>query len=250
MLLNLSGKSALITGASKGIGFAIAQSLHSEGCRVALNSRNRESLNRAAKKLRGSVTVVGDVTKDDEATRVVDEAVKLLDGLDILICSVGGGRSVMPGNESLKEWQKIFALNFWSATNVIEASVDALEHSQGVILCISSICGLEVVPNAPLTYSSAKAALNSYIRGVSKPLGKRGIRINGIAPGNILFEDSVWSSRLAEDYEGVIAMLSQNVSLNRFGAPSDVANLSTFLVSEVSNFATGGIWTLDGGQTH
>ena len=250
MLLNLAGKTALITGSSSGIGFAIAQALHAEGCRVALNARNSDQLIKAASKLQGSVTVVGDVTQVNEARHVVNEATQLLHGLDILVCSVGSGHSVAPGYESPEEWQKIFALNLWSATNVIEASLDTLEISKGVILCISSICGLEVIPGAPLTYSSAKAALNSYIRGVSRPLGKKGIRINAIAPGNILFEGSVWARKMEQERDNVVAMLDQNVSLNRLGIPQDIASLATYLVSEMANFATGAIWTLDGGQTH
>ena len=250
MLLNLAGKTALITGSSKGIGFAIAQALHAEGCIVALNARNSDQLIKAAGELKGSVAIAGDVTKANEAHEVVNEATQLLGGLDILVCSVGGGQSVAPGCESPEDWQKIFALNLWSATNVIESSLGALERSKGVILCISSICGLEVIPGAPLTYSSAKAALNSYIRGIARPLGKKGIRINAIAPGNILFEGSVWARKLAEDKDRVIAMLDQSVSLNRLGAPQDIGSLSSYLVSERANFVTGGIWTLDGGQTH
>lgn len=250
MLLNLDGKVALVTGSSRGIGYAIAEALHAEGCKVALNSRNSDQLIKVAGQLKGSVFVAGDVTQPNEAKRVVDEAVRLLGGLDILICGVGGGDSVAPGCESAEEWQKIFSLNLWSATNVIESSLAALEISQGVILCISSICGLEVIPCAPLTYSSAKAALNSYIRGIARPLGKKNIRINAIAPGNILFDGSVWDRKIAQDKDSVVAMLDKSVSLNRFGTPQDIASLSTYLVSEKASFATGGVWALDGGQIH
>jgi len=250
MLLNLTGKTALITGSSRGIGFAIAQALHAEGCRVALNAKNLKCLIKSATELKGSVAIAGDVTHANEAKEIVNEATQLLGGLDILVCSVGGGHSVAPGSESPEEWQKIFALNLWSATNIIESSLGALERSKGVVLCISSICGLEVIPDAPLTYSSAKAALNSYIRGIARPLGKKGIRINAIAPGNILFEGSVWARKMAENKDLVVAMLDQSVALNRLGTPEDIASLSTYLVSERANFATGGIWTLDGGQIH
>jgi len=250
MLLNLAGKTALVTGSSKGIGFAIARALHAEGCKVALNARNLDQLTKAATELKVPVAIAGDVTQANEAREVVNRATQLLGGLDILVCSVGGGDSVAPGCESPEDWQKMLSLNLSSATNVIEASLGALESSKGVILCISSICGLEVVPGAPLTYSSAKAALNSYIRGISRPLGKKGIRINAIAPGNILFDGSVWARKMVEDKNRVATMLDQSVSLNRFGTPQDIASLSTYLVSERASFATGGIWTLDGGQTH
>jgi hypothetical protein len=122
--------------------------------------------------------------------------------------------------------------------------------SKGVIVCISSICGIEVVPNAPVTYSAAKAALHAYVKGTSRPLGKQGVRINAIAPGNILFDNSVWSQKLAENEKAVCDILKNDVSLGTLGEPSDVANLVAFLVSSQSKFASGGIWTLDGGQIH
>lgn len=250
MLLNLAGKTALITGSSRGIGFAIAQTLHDEGCKIVLNARNSDCLNKAAAELKGSIAIPGDVTKINEARDVVSKAIGMLGGLDILVCSVGGSHSVAPGREAPEDWLNIFGLNFLSATNVIESSLVDLEESKGVILCISSICGLEVIPGAPLTYSSAKAALNSYVRGIARPLGKKRIRINAIAPGNILFEGSVWERKIEQDKERVDAMLEQYVSLNRLGAPQDVASLAAYLVSERANFATGGIWTLDGGQSH
>lgn len=248
MQLNLAGKTALITGSSRGIGFAIAQALHAEGCKVALNSRNEEDLIKAMQELNGSVIVHGDVSNKKDAERVAKKAQSLLGGLDIVICNVGNGRSVLPGNEFPEEWQRMFALNFWSATNIVESTLDYLQDSKGVILCISSVCGLEVVPNAPLAYSAAKAALNSYVRGVARPLGKKGIRINAIALGNINFENSVWAKKLTENEDSVLKMLEKEVSLNKFGALNDVASLSAYLVSDVANFVTGGIWTLDGGQ--
>jgi NAD(P)-dependent dehydrogenase (short-subunit alcohol dehydrogenase family) len=206
-------------------------------------------LKTSAIQLTGSIFVAGDMTQAGEVRRVVDETVRALGGLDILVCCVGGGRSVAPGCETPEEWQRIFALNFWSATNAIEAAHGVLEASKGVILCISSICGLEVIPDAPVTYSVAKAALHSYVRGIARPLGKKGIRINAIAPGNILFDGSVWAKKMIEEKDSVISMLENNVPLNRLGMPEDVANLSAYLVSDLANFATGGIWTLDGGQT-
>ena len=155
-----------------------------------------------------------------------------------------------PGEETAKEWQRVFALNLWSTTNTIEAARTALASSQGVIVCVSSICGLEVVAGAPVTYSAAKAALHAYVRGIARPLGKQGVRINAVAPGNILFDGSVWSDKLAEDAESVATMLHDHVSLSKLGSPEDVANLVTFLVSSKSRFATGAIWALDGGQVH
>ena len=250
MQLNLSGKVALVTGSSKGIGWAIVQTLHAEGCRVALNARNSVDLGVATAQLSGAIGIVGDVTQPAEARQIVAEVISTFGRLDILVCNVGSGRSVPLGNETPEEWQRMFALNLWSATNCVEAARDTLAASKGVIVCISSICGLEVIPGAPVTYSAAKAALHAYVRGIARPLGKQGVRINAVAPGNILFDGSVWSLKLAEDSHAVQAMLQKDVALRCLGTPADVASLVAYLASPCSKFVSGGVWTLDGGQVH
>ena len=248
MDLNLTGKTALVTGSSRGIGFAIAGALHHEGCHVALNGRQPEILSQACSQLPGSLPIAGDASVFAQAKQIVERAIATMGNLDILVCNVGSGKSVPPGSETPEEWQRVFALNLWSTTNMVEASSSALVQTKGSIVCISSICGLEVIPGAPVTYSAAKAALNAYVRGISRPLGSQGVRINAIAPGNILFNGSVWSRKVQEDKETVDAMLKRDVSLTRLGTPEEVAHLACYLASPVSSFITGVVYTLDGGQ--
>ena len=250
MELELSGKTALVTGSSRGIGRAIAEVLRAEGCQVAVNARNADELQACASEIGAAVAIAGDVSGVGEARRVVDETVQKLGALDILVCNVGSGRSVPPGDETQEEWQRVFALNLWSTTNTVEAAREALAASRGAIVCVSSICGLEVVPGAPITYSVAKAVLHAFVRGIARPLGKQGVRINAVAPGNILFDASVWARKLAEDAAAVHSMLERDVSLARLGTPRDVAELVAYLASPRTGFATGGVWTIDGGQVH
>ena len=101
-----------------------------------------------------------------------------MNNIDILICNVGSGNSAKPGEEEIRDWEEMFSVNFYSAVNVIEAARECLIKSKGVIIYISSICGSNYIKGAPITYSTSKAALNSYIKLSSKPFGKFGVRIN------------------------------------------------------------------------
>lgn len=250
MQLQLQRKSVLVTGSSRGIGRAIAEAFLAEGARVAFNGRNGKELEQtvAAQRESKAIAIEGDVSKADQARGVIDRVLTAFGGLDVLVCNVGSGRSVPPGNENAEEWQRVFEMNLWSATNMIEAGRRALAASRGAVVCISSICGLEVVPGAPVTYSVAKAAINAYVRGIARPLGKDGVRINAIAPGNILFEGSVWQRKLNEDATGVTGMLERDVALAKLGTPQDVANLAVWLASPLASFCTGSIFVADGGQ--
>ena len=193
MDFNLKDKKVFISGSSRGIGLSIAKRFLEEGAKVVINSRNLEELENVANSFSNCISVAGDLTKNEEANTVINKSVEILGGLDILICNIGSGSSVPPGEETYEEWLRIFNINFFSATNIIEASKKFLGDSKGSIVCISSICGNETVPGAPTTYSVAKAALNAYVKSISLPLAKDKIRINSVSPGNIYFEDSVES---------------------------------------------------------
>lgn len=249
MDFRLSGKKVLVTGASRGIGFGIAKGFHQVGCSVVSNSRNEVELISSIGNRKGWTGFPGDVTDPIKARELVQRAVEFMGGLDVLVCNVGSGQSVPPGNESLSDWQKSLSINLFSATNMVEMAVSELRKTKGVIVCVSSICGLEVIHGAPLTYSAAKAALNAYVRGVAVPLGTYGIRINGVAPGNVLFEGSVWDRKVKEDPKEVNRMIEEDVPLNRLGNINDIVNLVLWLSSPLSAFNTGAIHVCDGGQT-
>ena len=116
------------------------------------------------------------------------------------------------------------------------------------IVCISSIAGVECT-GAPVTYSVAKSAINSYVKNISKYLAKSGTRINAVAPGNIIFDDSIWKKKISENSNDVEDMLKREVAMGRFGTPEEISNLVVFLCSEKSSFITGSTFVADGGQT-
>lgn len=251
MNLNLTRKRVLISGSTKGIGLGLARGFLSEGAKVFINSRNESDVNDILGDLNDNASPVpGDVTKSDDLNRMKERVARDEDGLDVLICNVGSGRSVAAGEEDDREWQRMMDLNLFSSTKLINTFLSLLERGHHPnIICISSICGSRRL-GAPTTYSAAKAALNMFVKCQAPFLASKGIRINAISPGNIIFPGSVWETKLNQQREEVEAYLSTQVALGRLGFPEEISDFACFLASERAQFCTGSIYHVDGGQTN
>jgi len=250
MKLELNDRVALVTGASRGIGLAIATTLAAEGAKVALAARGADAVNAARATIGNSASAhVADVTDPVAAKALVESVGKQWGRLDILVCNVGSGASVPPGRETAAEWSRVIDLNLFAATNMIEAARPLMAggHGDRAIVCISSIAGMAAL-GAPVTYYGAKAALNATVRGLARPLALEGIRINAVAPGNILSPDGTWARKIAEDKQAVDDMLQREVALRRLGTPEEIADIVAFLASPRASFITGSVMVADGGQ--
>jgi len=245
MNLKLKNKICFVSGSSRGIGYAIAKKLLDEGAIVIFNSRSKSPM-KQIQYLKNADFISADVSSIEDCLKIATFIQKKYKKIDILVCNVGNGSSVAPGNEIYNEWLRMFNLNFYSAVNLIEALRKKVSNN-GSILCISSICALKVT-GAPVTYSVAKSAINTYVKNIAPFFAERDIRINAIALGNILHNNSIWKNKLNLDRDKVLKYLKDNVSLQRLGKPEEVANFCAYILSPLAKFATGSVYTFDGGQ--
>ena len=169
--------------------------------------------------------------------------------VDCLVANIGSGRGETGPAASDAEWDRMLAQNLAPVYRIIPRVLPAMtDRGSGSIVVIASIAAVESLP-APMPYSAAKAAVINYAKNVARDVGPQGVRVNCVAPGNVIFPGGSWESHLAKRQEEVLAMLRSQVPLGRFGMPEEVADLVVFLSSERAAFITGACVVVDGGQT-
>ncbi len=241
MDLGLKGRTALVTGASSGLGLATAEALAGEGANVSMFARRRDLLEREADRI-GALAVRGDVTIPKDLERAVETTVAAFGGLDILVWNSGGpppggGADVTP--ESL---EAALELLFIPAVRLVQLCLPYLERSDGGrILAITSIAAKEPVNHLALS-NALRPGLTGWLKSLSRDLGPQGITVNCVAPGNIA------TARLDQLYpDGPTAADLAGIPLGRWGDPREFGDVVCFVASERARYVTGQTFVVDGG---
>jgi 3-oxoacyl-[acyl-carrier protein] reductase len=246
--LGLGGRVAAVTGGSHGLGYAIAEHLLTEGCRVAICARDGKRLNDAAAALGAGVFAqTADVVKPGQVERFIEATANQFGSLDILVHNAGGG-----GGAGLEapdaEFTQSLEVNALAGLRAARAAVPFMRRQRrGRIIFIASVYGRE--SGGRTGYNMAKAAEISLAKALSRELAKDNILVNSVAPGSLMFPGSSWERRRQADPEGIAAFVKSDLPLGRFGQPEEVAAVVAFLASDRASLVTGVCWTVDGGQS-
>lgn len=243
MDLQLKGLKAFVTGSTAGIGAAIAETFAREGCDVAICSRSQERVDSMLETLSPysgrSIGAALDVTDPEAFKGWADKAADQLGGIDIYVANVSAMTT---------DWDQTVTTDVLATVSGIEAMLPhLLESKQASIAYISSIAGVVGVPQLA-SYGAAKAAMTHYMKSLSMQLVKKGVRVNSVAPGDILFEDGVWDRVQKQQPEYFAKVLRRN-PMGRLGTPQEIANVVAFISSPAASFVTGTHIIADGGNS-
>lgn len=252
MDLDLTDKRVLITGASRGIGLAIADAFLREGAKVVLLARTPMTLKEAADQLSvkyGKNRVIAlplDCADESKWLGVIEHINNAWGGLDVVVANVGDGRSVPDALPDSAQFAKVWRVNFTASEVTARFTLPCLMKSGGCLLFIGSIAGLEAI-GAPTDYSVAKSALATLTKQLARKLAPQ-VRVNCLAPGNVLFPGGSWDAKLKFDQEGVKQLINTTVPMRRFGTPREIADAAVYICSDRASFITGTCLVVDGGQ--
>jgi 3-oxoacyl-[acyl-carrier protein] reductase len=257
MDLGLKGKTALLTGASSGLGFATAKTLAEEGVRIAINSRSPENLAEAQAKLAElgaeTITLPGDVTDPQMPARLIAKTVEAFGGLDLLFTNSGGPPPMTFADVDDATWQHAIDLAFLSHVRLIRAALPHLKQSPSpAVLTVTSVSVKQPIPSLVLS-NSVRAATVGLTKTLALELGADGIRFNSILPSwtgtervEHLLADR--AERNGTSLEAERQKQNQVSALGRMGTPQEFANAAAFLLSPAASYITGVMLTVDGGS--
>ncbi len=249
-LFDLSGKTAIVTGGSRGIGKEMAEGLAEAGASLMLCARREEWLGETLEGFRGKgfrvEGKIGDVSKAEDVQAVVDETIKIFGKIDVLVNNAGISWGAMPEEMPLVQWQKVLDVNLTGCFLFAQiAGREMLKNNSGSIINIASIAGLKSSANGPFYagYAASKAGLVGLTRELAASWGRKGIRVNAIAPG---FFHSRLADKVIDIYERSI---QENNIIPRIGEEGELKGAAVFLASDASSYITGQTIVVDGGMT-
>ena len=255
MNLEIADKVAIVTGSSKGLGFATARALVEEGCRVTICARGEARLQEAVGELRrlaGAddriLSAAADVSTADGVETVVRRTVDAFGGLDILVNNVGVAKGAGIADTTDAEWQEAFDQTLFPAVRASRLAVPLMrKRGGGAIVMIASIWGRE--SGGRMTYNAVKAAEISLAKAMAQQLARDNIRVNSVAPGSIRFPGGSWDRRVQDDPEGMSEFVKRELPFGRFGRPEEVGAVVAFLVSPRASWISGASVPVDGCQS-
>jgi NAD(P)-dependent dehydrogenase (short-subunit alcohol dehydrogenase family) len=256
MDLNLAGRVVIVTGASKGIGYACAEAFAAEGAKVALVSRSQANLDAALARFPASreapLAVAADMTRPEAAEAMAAEVEKALGGIDVLVNSAGAARRYAPDDLNAQAWHDAMDAKFFSYMHPTDAVLKRMmARGRGTIVNIIGAGGKIATP-VHLPGGAANAALMLATVGLAGAYGPKGIRVNGINPGGTM-TGRVQEGLKAEARmtglaaEELLARSQSRIPLKRYGTPEEVARVALFLASDQASYVTGAIVPMDGG---
>jgi 3-oxoacyl-[acyl-carrier protein] reductase len=244
--LGIEGKVALVTGATKGIGLAIAQALAKEGARVAVVARTQSDVSEVARSI-GGFGFAADVTTEEGCKTSVDETQQKLGKVDILVNNFGARAGSSWQDTGPQQFEDAFRGNVTVSARMSELVLPGMtERGWGRIVVIASVWGRES-GGAP-AYNAAKAAEISFAKSLAREVASKGVTVNSVAPGSTLWEGGGWHRRQQADPDGIADFVRREMPLGRFGTAEEVASVVAFLCSRQASLVTGACIAVDGGQ--
>lgn len=241
----LEGRVALVTGGATGIGLAVVQRIIAEGGRVVMGDIDEASLEIQADRLGSSCAVVRcDITTEEGAVAVAEQAVERFGGLDIAVANVGGGISSPIADLDLSDWQRVLDLTLTGVFLTIKAAAGVMSDG-GAIVAVSSLNAVQPARGMS-AYCAAKAGVESLVNVAALELGPLNIRVNAVAPGLVRTgtTEPLWG------VPGMVEAYAANTAIGRYGKPSDIASAVAFLASEDAAYVSGTTVFVDGGAHH
>jgi len=244
-------KVVLVTGATSGIGRACALRFAAGGARIAAVGRNEDELSRLEKEAGSAnnktLLIRADLSRTDEAERVVDQTVKAAGGIDVLVNAAGHIATGSIEDTTLEAWETMLNINLRAVFYLMQKAVPSLIQRRGNIVNISSVTGTRAFPGV-LAYCVSKAGVDQLTRCAALELASKGVRVNAVNPGVVVTDIHKRGGMSEEQYEAFLERSKQTHPLGRVGQTNEIAELVFFLASDRASWITGSTYSIDGGR--